>query len=46
LSLGGLVEIDATRTKNVRAAATGAEIVSHTNAIAASLPRVIVSVYF
>lgn len=46
MSLGGLIELDATRTRNIRVAATGFEIGSNTNTIAASLPRVILSVYF
>jgi hypothetical protein len=46
LSLGGLLEVDATRTKITRVAANGAEIGSTATAIAASLPRVVVSVYF
>lgn len=46
MSLGGLIELDATRTRVVRAAANGLEIASNTNTIAASLPRVILSVYF
>ena len=46
MSVGGLIEVDATRTRFERTAATGFEIVSNTNAIAASLPRVLLSVYF
>ena len=46
LSLGGVVELDATRTRVVRVTAINTEITSHTNTIAASLPRVILSVYF
>ena len=46
ISLGGLIELDATRTKAIRVAATGAEIGTNITTIAASLPRVILSVYF
>ena len=46
LSLGGMIELDATRTRVIRAAATGAEIRTNTTTFAASLPRVILSVYF
>jgi len=45
-SLGGLIELDATRTRVIRAAVTGAEIGTNTTTFAASLPRVILSVYF
>ena len=46
MSLGGMIELDATRTRNVRVAATGFEIGTTTTTIAASLPRVMLSVYF
>jgi hypothetical protein len=46
MSLGGMIELDATRTRFTRAAATGTEIVTNTTTFAASLPRVILSVYF
>jgi hypothetical protein len=46
LSLGGLVEVDATRARVIRVGAANTEIGSHTTTIAASLPRVILSVYF
>ena len=46
LSLGGLLEVDATRAKLTRVGVANTEISSHTTTIAASLPRVIVSVYF
>ena len=46
LSLGGLIELDATRAKVSRVTVTNAEISSHTTTLSASLPRVILSVYF
>lgn len=46
MSLGGLVELDATRTRVIRVAPNGAEIGANTTTIAGSLPRVILSVYF
>jgi hypothetical protein len=46
MSLGGMIELDATRTRNIRVAATGFEIGTNTTTIAASLPRVMLSVYF
>ena len=46
MSVGGLIELDATRTRAIRVAANGIEIGSNTTTIGASLPRVILSVYF
>jgi hypothetical protein len=46
MSLGGMIELDATRTRLIRATAAGFEIGTNTNTIAASLPRVMLSVYF
>ena len=44
--LGGLIELDATRARVKRASAGGAEIGANTTTFAASLPRVMLSVYF
>ena len=46
MSLGGMIELDATRTRLKRATAAGFEIGTNTTTFAASLPRVILSVYF
>jgi len=46
MSVGGMIELDATRTRLIRVGVSGLEIASNTNTIAASLPRVILSVYF
>lgn len=46
MSVGGLIELDATRTRLTRASVAGFEIVTNTTTIAASLPRVMLSVYF
>jgi hypothetical protein len=46
MSLGGLIELDATRTRAIRATGAGTEIGANITTIAASLPRVMLSVYF
>jgi hypothetical protein len=46
LSVGGTVELNATRARVARRTVTDAEIASRTITFAASLPRVILSVYF
>lgn len=46
MSLGGLIELDATRARVKRVTASGGEIGATTTTIGASLPRVILSVYF
>jgi hypothetical protein len=46
VSLGGTTELDATRTRFTRVAANGGEVAQTVTAIAASLPRIVLSVYF
>ena len=46
MSLGGMIELDATCSRLIRTTAAGFEIGTNTTTVTASVPRVMLSVYF